>query len=170
MTTKVLVAYASKMGSTAGIAEAAANRLHEAGIYAEVRAVDDVLDVSAYDAVLIGSAVYLSRWRPEAIAFLRRLDTELAERQVWLFQSGPLDESAERRDLSFPRAVRRLADRIGVRGFVTFGGRIDADHAVGFAARRMADAGLAKDHRDFDRIRAWADAIAAELGCCAPEA
>jgi hypothetical protein len=34
----------------------------------------------------------------------------------------------------------------------------------------MAEAGLAKDFRDVDRIRAWADAIATELGCCAPEA
>lgn len=170
MTIKVLVAYASKMGSTAGIAEAAANRLHEAGIHAEVRTVDDVLDVSAYDAVLLGSAVYLSRWRPEAIAFLRRLDAELAERPLWLFQSGPLDGSAERREIPLPRAVRRLAERIGVRGFATFRGHIDAEHAVGFAASRMVDAGLAKDFRDFDRIKAWADGIATELGCCAPAA
>jgi menaquinone-dependent protoporphyrinogen oxidase len=89
---------------------------------------------------------------------------------VWLFQSGPLDDSAERLDIALPKRVRAHADRLGVRGHATFGGRIDAAHADGFVVKRMVEAGLGKDYRDFGHIRAWADAIATELGACAPVA
>jgi menaquinone-dependent protoporphyrinogen oxidase len=168
--TKVLVACASKMGSTAEIADALAERLTAAGLDVDRRAVDGIRDVDAYQAVVLGSAVYLGRWRHEAVAFLRRFARDLARRPVWLFQSGPLDESTEREDIPLPGRVAPHADAIGVRGFVTFGGRIDAEHPAGFAAKRMVDAGLGKDFRDFDRVRAWADAIATELGACAPAA
>lgn len=167
---KVLVACASKMGSTTGIADAVADRLHAAGLEVERLPVEDVRSVEPYRAVVLGSAVYMGRWRQEALTFLRRFGTELADRQVWLFQSGPLDESAERQEIPLPRRVRAHADRIGVLGHATFGGRIDVEHAEGFAAKRMIDAGLGQDFRNFDHIRAWADAIATELGSIAPVA
>jgi menaquinone-dependent protoporphyrinogen oxidase len=162
--TKVLVACATKMGSTAGIADAVAGRLREAGLDVDRKAIEDVRRVDPYRAVVVGSAVYMNRWRREALTFLRRFDHELAERPTWLFQSGPLDDSAERAEIPLPRPIRAHASRIGIRGFATFGGRIDPEHVKGFAARRMVDAGLGKDFRDFDRIRAWADGIATELG------
>jgi menaquinone-dependent protoporphyrinogen oxidase len=114
--------------------------------------------------------VYIDRWRQEAITFLRRFDAELAERQVWLFQSGPLDDSAERTEVPLPKRVRAHADRIHVHGHATFGGRLDPEHTEGFFAKRMVQSGLGKDFRDFGHIRAWADAIATELGACAPVA
>ncbi|HSJ49824.1 MAG TPA: flavodoxin domain-containing protein [Actinomycetota bacterium] len=168
--TKVLVACASKMGSTAGIADAIAARLREAGLEVERTDAGRVQSLEGYDAVVLGSAVYLGRWRATAVRFLHRFRSELGRRPTWLFQSGPLDDSAERTPPALPGRIAARAERIGCRGFVTFGGCIDPDHAEGFAARRMVDAGLAKDYRDFDRVRAWADAIATELGSCAPAA
>jgi menaquinone-dependent protoporphyrinogen oxidase len=168
--TKILVASASKMGSTAGIADEVAERLRAAGLEVDRARVEDVRSDEPYGAIVLGSAVYMDRWRQEALTFLRRFDTELAERQVWLFQSGPLDDSAERQEIGLPKRVRAHADRIRIHGFATFGGRIDAEHPDGFLARRMVDAGLGKDFRDFGHIRAWADAIATELGACAPVA
>ncbi len=168
--TKVLVAFASKMGSTAGIADAVAERLVAAGLEVDRERVEDVLSVEPYRAVVLGSAVYMDRWRHEALTFLRRFDAELAERDVWLFQSGPLDDSAERRDIPLPKRVRAHADHIGFHAHATFGGRIDAEHPEGFVVKRMIDAGLGKDFRDFGHVRAWADAIATELGACAPVA
>jgi menaquinone-dependent protoporphyrinogen oxidase len=168
--TRVLVASASKMGSTAGIADAVAERLHAAGLEVARMRVEDVRRVDDADAVVLGSAVYMGRWRHEALTFLRRFDRDLAGRPVWLFQSGPLDTSAERTDIPLPRRVKAHADRIRIRGAVTFGGRIDPEAAEGFVARRMVEAGLGKDFRDFGHIRAWADAIATELGACAPAA
>lgn len=168
--TKVLVACASKMGSTAEIADTLAERLAAAGLDVDRRSVEGIREIGAYQAVVLGSAVYTGRWRQEAVTFLRRFARDLARRPVWLFQSGPLDESTEREDIPLPKRVAPHADAIGIRGFVTFGGRIDAEHPAGFLAKRMVDAGLSKDFRDFDRVRAWADAIATELGACAPAA
>jgi len=68
----VLVTYASKHGSTQGIAEAIGERLRERGMDAEVRPVRDVDGLERCDAVVVGSAVYLGSWMKEALAFLDR--------------------------------------------------------------------------------------------------
>jgi menaquinone-dependent protoporphyrinogen oxidase len=52
---KVLVDYASRHGSTAGIAERIAAGLREAGLSAEARPVADVDDVGSYEAVVVGA-------------------------------------------------------------------------------------------------------------------
>jgi menaquinone-dependent protoporphyrinogen oxidase len=168
--TSVLVACASKMGSTTGIADAVADRLRAAGFEVDRRRAEDVASVDGFAAVVLGSAVYLGRWRSEAITFLRRFDRALSGRPVWLFQSGPLDDTAERHEVPLPRRAQAHADHIGIRGHMTFGGRIDAEHPAGFMAKRMVDGGMGKDFRDFDHVRAWADAIATELGASAPVA
>jgi menaquinone-dependent protoporphyrinogen oxidase len=168
--TKVLVACASKMGSTAEIADAVADRLRGAGFEVDRQPAEGVRSIDDYAAVVLGSAVYLGRWRQEALTFLRRFDAELSERPVWLFQSGPLDDSAEHHDIDLPARVRFRAEKLGIHGHATFGGRIDPEHPGGFVAKRMADAGLGKDYRDFGHVKAWADGIATELGARAPVA
>jgi len=47
------------------------------------------------DAVVLGSAVYMRRWRPEARRFLRRFRRELAHRPFWVFSSGPVGDPAD---------------------------------------------------------------------------
>jgi menaquinone-dependent protoporphyrinogen oxidase len=158
MGSKVLVAYATKEGSTAEIAEAIGRTLREAGLDAEVSPVTEVADVSPYRAVLVGSAVYMMRWRREAVRFLKRHRTALAERPVWLFHSGPLDRDPEHAEQPLPRNLRALAEEIGAHGVTTFGGRIRED-AKGFAASKVAK-NAAGDYRDWDAIRAWARDLA----------
>ena len=70
--TNVLVAYASKYGATAELAEAIAERLRESGLQADCREADGVKSLDPYDAVVLGSAVYMARWRGGARKFLRR--------------------------------------------------------------------------------------------------
>ena len=52
----------------------------------------DVRDLSEYDAVVLGSAVYIGGWRKEAVKFLKDNEGALAERTVWVFSSGPAGE------------------------------------------------------------------------------
>ncbi|MCL4287774.1 MAG: flavodoxin, partial [Thermoleophilia bacterium] len=68
---EVLVAYASKHGSTAEIAAAVAAEIREHGLGADCVAAGEVADVERYDAVVLGSAVYLKRWQGDARHFLR---------------------------------------------------------------------------------------------------
>lgn len=89
---KVLVAYASKRGSTAEIAAAVAEALSEASLEVDCLESGDVEDVSPYDAIVLGSAVYMKRWRGDAKHFLRRHSKQLAERPLWVFSFGPVGD------------------------------------------------------------------------------
>ena len=70
MSNTILVTYASRAGSTAGVAQAVAHTLTERGIAVKVRPMQDVQDLTRYSAVVAGSAVRMSRWLPEAMAFV----------------------------------------------------------------------------------------------------
>ena len=126
MEMRVLVAYGSKMGGTAGIAELIGDALTDAGFQADVRPVAEVSHLDRYDVVVIGAALYTGHWHRQARRFVRRHTGALRERPVWLFSSGPLNGSAVEGIPPVPQ-VEELARRIGARGHVTFGGRLPAD-------------------------------------------
>src|SRR5438477_3803419 len=86
---RVLVAYGTKFGSTAEIAEAIGTTLRVAGLEVDVKRAGQVGSLEPYRAVVLGSAVYVTRWRRDAMRLLRR-ERELKQREVWLFSSGPV--------------------------------------------------------------------------------
>jgi menaquinone-dependent protoporphyrinogen oxidase len=157
---RVLVAYGSKLGGTAGIAALIGQALTDAGFEADVRPVSEVDRIETYDAVLVGGALYSGRWHRQAHRFVKRQASALRNRPVWLFSSGPLNGSAAEAIPPVPH-VQELLERIGARGHVTFGGRLPAD-AKGSPASAMAKT-HAGDWRDAERIRAWATEMAMEL-------
>ncbi|NBM19813.1 flavodoxin domain-containing protein [Streptomyces sp. GC420] len=159
---RVLVAYGTKNGSTAEIAEWIARALRERQVDAEARPAAEVGDVAPYDAVLLGGGLYAGRWPREAVRFARRHRKQLSVCPVWLFSSGPLDPSADERDIPPAPAVARIATRLDARGHATFGGRL-AEGAGGFIARQLLKQGKGGDFRDRARIEEWAHGIATEL-------
>ncbi len=113
----ILIVYASKHGSTQGIAERIAEKLRQLGKEAEARPVDAVDDPGSYEAIVIGSAVYYGSWLKEATEWVRRNQAILAERPVWLFSSGPLGaeiKDAEQQPTGFRRRLPRLASHRGL--------------------------------------------------------
>jgi menaquinone-dependent protoporphyrinogen oxidase len=158
----VLVAYATRAGSTREIAETIGAVLAGAGYRVTVRPVGEVADIADYDVVVLGSAMYLTRWRREAVRFLRRHCKALSGRDVWLFQSGPCGAQDAALQLPMPGVVRRLAEEIGAQPAVTFGGKLDRATARGLLSRWVTNDGLAGDWRDWDQIRAWATSVAAQ--------
>ena len=164
---RVLVAYASKYGSTQGIAEAIGRSLREEGLEADVVRCKDVKDLAPYTAVVLGSAVYVGRWRREAADFLRQAEPQLARVPVWLFSSGPTGEG-EAEELMhgwhFPSALQNVADRIGPRDVAVFHGALDRSRLNPFDAFivRNVKAPIG-DFRDLDVVAGWAKGIAAEL-------
>jgi menaquinone-dependent protoporphyrinogen oxidase len=155
---RVLVTYGSKMGGTAGIAAAIGEELRAHGAEVEVVPAHLVRSCEGYDGVVIGGALYATRWHRDARRFVRRHLRELRARPTWLFSSGPLDDSADGHDLPPTAQVRHLGTLIGARGHLMFGGRLPAD-ATGFPAAAMAR-DHAGDWRDLDRARSWAVGIA----------
>jgi len=165
---RVLVAYGTKFGSTAEIAEAIGTALRVAGLQVDVRRAREVRSLDPYRAVVLGSAVYMARWRRDAMRLLRRRRGELAQREVWLFSSGPVGEdtgSPEQRERwTRPKRVQRLAGEIGAHEHVVFGGRV-SDDAGGFMRKKMAKntSPELRDRRDWDAIEDWAQKIAVAL-------
>src|SRR5437016_11621099 len=96
---RVLVAYGTKNGATAGIAQTIGETLREHGVSVDVCPAAQVRQVSGYHAVVLGGALYMSRWHRAAVRFARRYAGSLRGRPVWLFSSGPLDTSADHADI-----------------------------------------------------------------------
>lgn len=157
----VLVAYASKHGSTREIAEVIGESLRETGLEVDVRAAAEVDDLGPYDAVVLGSALYSAHWQRDANRFVRRHRAELPQRPVWLFSSGPLDWSADRADIPLAEHVARDVEPIGARGHRTFGGRLLPD-TPGIEPHILATHPTG-DFRNWTAIRAWAREIAGAL-------
>ena len=159
----VLVAYASKHGSTAGIAEAIAGALVDLEVKAEAKSVDTVDDLGPYEAVVLGSAVYAGSWMKDAVSFAERHADGLAHMPVWLFSSGPLGEDVQDAEVQ-PRQLPELRRTIAPRNHRVFFGALDVN-VLGFAERMIAKAVKAPtgDFRDWDAIRVWAEGIAEEL-------
>jgi menaquinone-dependent protoporphyrinogen oxidase len=163
MPSPVLVAYATKHGATAEIAEAIADQLRADGLDAEARRAGEVRSLDQYSAVVLGSAVYMKRWRREARHFLRHHHDALAHTPLWVFSSGAV---GEHRDPQWeePAKIVETVERLGAREHVVFGGRVPQDpgNFVERAMLRDTPPEVA-DLRDFDAIRSWASGIAAAL-------
>ncbi len=160
----VLVAYASKHGSTQGIAERIAEMLRQMGKEVEARPVEAVENTGSYEAFVIGSAVYYGSWLKEATEWVHRNQAVLAQRPVWLFSSGPLgtevkDAEPQPKEMAeFQQAIRPRDERI-------FFGALDHNR-LSFAERMVLKAVRAPegDFRDWQAIDAWAESIARDLG------
>jgi menaquinone-dependent protoporphyrinogen oxidase len=161
---RVLVAYASKHGSTAEIAEAVAEAIRSGGHEVDCLEAGKAKSLDGYDAVVIGSAVYIKRWRGDAKHFLRKHAKELAAMPFWVFSSGPTGDPADDDpEWLEPPKLMAKAEEMGVRQHVVFGGRVTPDG--GPMMRSMAENVPAEfhDRRNWDEIRAWGERIAAEL-------
>jgi menaquinone-dependent protoporphyrinogen oxidase len=157
---RVLVTYGSKMGGTAGLADMLAAELVAQGIPTDVSDAGSVGSLAGYDAVVVGGALYATRWHRAARRFVKRRTAELRTRQVFMFSSGPLDDSAATTEIPPTRQVKRLMERVGAREHKTFGGWLPAD------AKGMAGS-MAKEHsgdwRDPDLVKEWADHLGRAL-------
>jgi menaquinone-dependent protoporphyrinogen oxidase len=167
MDTRILVAYATKYGAAAEIAEKIGQVLRQAGLRADVLPANRVSDLTPYQAVVLGSAVYIGQWLKEAATFLKANEKALAERPVWLFSSGPTgqgDPVALTQGWRFPKSLQLIADRIHPRDIAIFHGAVNTEK-LNFIEKWMlknvkAPAG---DFRDWDAITSWATAIADAL-------
>ena len=167
MTKKVLVVYASKYGSTAEIAEKIGEILLQAGLKTEVLPVMKVRNLAPYDAIVLGSAVYMGMWRREIVRFLKKKGKELEEIPVWFFSSGPVGEGDPVELLDgwrFPSKQQAIADRIKPRDITVFHGVVDPEKMNKIENKILTNMDTpAGDYRDWDAIISWAQSIADEL-------
>ncbi len=156
----ILVAYASKHGSTAEVAERIAEVLQERGLATEVRAASTVSEVHDYDAVVLGAPIYMGRWHKDARSFLSRFGAAFRAVPLWIFALGPVKTDAESYVESRNQLQRSLEKfpELEPRAEKLFGGAIDPEK-LRFPFDRMP----AQDIRDWDEIEAWAVELARTL-------
>jgi menaquinone-dependent protoporphyrinogen oxidase len=165
----VLVAYASKHGSTQGVAERIAEQLRLLGRDAEVRSVDEVPEPGSYDAFVIGSAIYYGSWLKDATEWVHFNQAILARHPVWLFSVGPLgtavSDAEQQPGSGQPKEMAEFQEAITPRDQQLFFGVLDL-HKLSFPERMVAKALRAPvgDFRDWEAIETWAASIARDLG------
>jgi menaquinone-dependent protoporphyrinogen oxidase len=159
---KVLVTAASKHGATAEIAQAISETLSSHGVDATLKPIEDVQSIDGYQAVVIGSGVYAGRWLKPARELVKRHESELKQRKVWLFSSGPVGDPPKPVEESTEFAQMKAAT--GALEHRIFSGRVDPK-ALSLPERAVVAALHAPtgDFRDFDAIRAWAAHIAGSI-------
>lgn len=163
----VLVAYASRHGATEGIAARVATRLADAGVDAELRHVDAVQALDAYEAVVFGAPVYDQSWPPEADRFVDAYRDALAVRPLWLFSVGAFGDTKHLIGPMTHKEPNRIAEvraALHPREYRVFQGVIQ-QHQWPFWSRVFFHAfgGRFGDHRNWPVIDAWADGIARSL-------
>jgi menaquinone-dependent protoporphyrinogen oxidase len=157
MTRPVLVAYATKAGSTREVAEAVARVLREHGLGADVWPAGEIGTLAPYGGVVLGTAIYMGRIHKDARRFLRRHEAELAERPVAMFAMGPAtlaedDVASSRAQLD--HALGRFPE-LRLATVAIFGGVVDPGK-LRFPFSHMPET----DARDWTAIREWADTVA----------
>ena len=161
MDSKILIAYASKCGSTGEVAQAIGQSLCDKGALVDVRPVKAVTSVDGYRAILVGSAIRMGQWLPEAVDFLKKNQVRLSQMPTAFFtvHMRNVDDSPESQAAraAYVAPVRQL---VAPSAEAFFAGKIELARMSLFD-RLITQAIKSKeeDLRDWAKIRAWAQGL-----------
>jgi menaquinone-dependent protoporphyrinogen oxidase len=171
MTNKILVTYASRTGSTIGVAEEIGKTMAETGASVEVLPMQEVKDLSLYSAVVAGSANQNKSWLPEAMQFIKEYRAVLASKPFAAFlvcmtlamRNGEAyrpfvsEFLAPVRTLVRPVSEGLFAGALDIRKIPSFSDRLKFRLSVLFGVWKEGD------HREWNAIRAWANGLPVKL-------
>jgi menaquinone-dependent protoporphyrinogen oxidase len=158
---KALVAYASKYGSTGGVADAIGKELCSKDVAADVRLISNAGELSSYQAVVIGSPVYRGKWLPEAVDFLKKNRDALSRVPVAYFLvcmslAKPTDKT-QAEVLAYMDPILKAVPEIKPVAIGSFAGALHYANLSGLNKTILKSMGTPEgDFRDWAAIRAWA--------------
>ena len=169
MPTSILVAYATRYGSTQEVAEAAAATMRERGLDVDLLPAAKVRSLDTYRAVVLGAPLYMFRWHADAHRFLSRLRKALTPPggpRVAVFGMGPWHADPKEMQDARGQLDKELAKHAWFRpaAVEVFGGkfdpaRLDFPYSLIGPLKKMP----AADVRDWAAISTWAGGLAAAL-------
>ncbi len=164
---RVLVAYATRTGSTVGVAQAIGETLGGKGFGVDVKPILDSPPIDGYAAVVLGSAVNGGKWLPEAEEFVKSRQQALAKLPVALFcvhiMNLGADEKSRQNRLAYLNPVRPLAKPVDEAFFAGLGPESAPSGIAGWFYRMFGGSEATGDCRDWAKIRGWAEGLATKL-------
>lgn len=157
----VLIAYTSKYGSTGGVADAIGKELCAGGMNADVLLAGNAVNVGSYQAVVIGSPIYMGKWMSEAADFVKENSDILRKVPVVYFLvcmtlSQPTDKKRAE-VLSYMEPVLKDVPEVKPLGIGTFAGALNYGNLSWLNRKILKSKGTPEgDFRDWNAIRAWA--------------
>lgn len=161
-TKSILLAYATRFGSTQEVAEAITAELRQRGLEVDMRPMQEVTTLDNYDAVVLGAAIYNTKWHMNANQFLAQHQEALMQRPVAIFTLGPLSSTDAAKRNSRRQLDKELAKYPWLKPIALeiFAGKYDPTKpGLGSFYRLLP----IRDYRDWKAIRTWANALSVQL-------
>lgn len=167
MNKKILITYASKYGATAEIAQKMSEEMQASGLQVDIFSAEKVKDVTPYQSVILGVALYMGQWRKEAVQFLKAHQGTLSKLEVWIFTSGPTGEGDPVEQVQgrlMPENLKPLMDVIRPKEITVFGGKVDPVKMNGFEKWIMKKVKAPSgDFRNWQAISTWTAKVSDSL-------
>lgn len=161
-TKSILLAYATRFGSTQEVAEAITAELRQRGLEVDIRPMQEVTTLNSYDTVVLGAALYNTKWHTNAHQFLVQHQDALMQRPLAIFTLGPLSSSEAAKRNSRRQLDKELAKYPWLKPVTLeiFAGKYDPTKpGLGSFYRLLPT----RDYRDWKAIRAWANVLPAQF-------
>ena len=166
--TRVLVAYATRFGSTHEVASAIVHELNTAGLQALSAEAGSALNPDDFDAFVIGSPMYGGRWMSDAAMFTAIMAERIGDKPVALFSMGTLGVnntvSGHAEHVAFVERIGVVAPGLNIISDTNFTGYFERANLPWYL--RILDRFVPTpqgDHRDWEAIKSWARSLVPEL-------
>ena len=164
-THRVLITYATRSGTTSGIAQRIADRLGQKALDIDLKAIEDVTDITSYDTVLVGSGIRMGRYMSAAMKFIEENANILAMKNFGTFFACmtlvPDNEETRKEADAYFVPIRQIVSP-------QFEGAFAGAYIPQYLT--LTDRLIMKvlkieegDFRDWNAIDTWADSVAAEI-------
>jgi len=169
MTQKVLVVYATKFGSTKEVAEKVGEIIRSKKIRVDVRNVNTVKDISAYSAVILGTAIRMGKPVSDAFSFIKKYKDDIKNKSVAFFSVGlymkeDTPENREKATKCLLPLIEQVENPVSIG---LFGGKIDYSTMpllLRWTFSKDTSGELQEgDWRDWDTISSWVDELLPRL-------